>query len=390
MEPIDYSSGDPAALASDERLLWSGTHLVRRGGCLSALVVTGYSLAGIAIVAVISHLLLDEFPAMVTSLLALCVGLAIALLSGAERVQLTSREQQVRLTDRRLVSRQNAKESVQLSHAELQQFELMLKRSSSREQRISFTASAAAGEAEDDLEDLRVQHLVIPVTGGAEAAELLTTMAAAGVTARAAKRRWRREWRPATVAEISPMASANADPGPPFDLVEGEAVLWQGRPHLIWRRDLAARGWALLKSLPWILGATAIASVPMFHEGGRRGAFLVLVIVACLVLYGQLVAHLWSPAQRVRRLRRTDYVLTTHRIVTRETGRRSTKMVSTFFDDDQRVAVELLRDGRGTLTLGYGAEFELVPSAAAVHALALRAVAGFRRPVDPPVAQPAT
>jgi hypothetical protein len=171
-------------------------------------------------------------------------------------------------------------------------------------------------------------------------------------------------------------------------LIEGESILWRGRPSLDWRRDLRARCVGILRASPWMLGTVAAVALPIFHPNWRDRAFIIFAIIAGLILLAQLMAQFWNPYERVRRLRRTDYVLTTHRLVFRVTQRSSTQLVSNFFDADVRVSLDLLNDDRGTITLGYGSSLELVPAAADVHALVLRAVAGFRRDLpEPPLAQ---
>lgn len=385
-EPLDYHSTDLGAIASGETLLWSGqTDRLRGSNASAAHLLLLTAVCGVLAILVFWTLTPAQTATIATAIVS-AVGGGIILLTVLDAFRRSSfKPRQVRFTDRRLVVTGGKPTQLQqLSHAQLTTFRgVIVTKGTAGEAASADVEVGGAGALTDDVEDLgdpEVESIPLQIRDARVRRQLMSRIAVAGLAAREAKRRWRRAWRPAKIETLtvpptisSPSAAVVFAP----ELLPGERVLWSGEPALRWRADLLQRLLAIARSSGWIIGSAGIATAAYLSDRSN-GALVTFGILGGLALIGLFVGHVWTPFFERRRLRRTSYTLTSHRIIIATERWSGTQVLSTFFDDATDLSLEVLRDGRGTISIGFHRRLERIEHAAAVHTLALQAIAGWR------------
>lgn len=378
---LDYHSTDLGAISPDETLIWSGQTDRNCRGCAPAAktILLMFVVLPIVLIAIWA-LAPAQVAGVATALTLAIVGGTIALMMIDVIRRRSFTPKQVRFTDRRLiVTSGKPGDFRQVSHDQLSAF----KGVTSGEGTAELTVAGAFGPESipDDLGEAEVESIALHIDEAAVRQRLLSQMALAGIEARAAKRQWRRAWQPVKIETLM-ISTASSQPPPPIihapELLAGESVLWSGRPVLRWRADLLSRLIAIGRSSGWILVAAGIATAVFFGWKEPNGGLITLGVVASLILVAQFMGHIWTPFFQRRRLRRTSYTLTTHRVIIAVQEWGGTQVSSTFFDDATDISLTLRPDGRGSVSIGSHRHLELVEHAAAVHTLALHAVAGWR------------
>jgi hypothetical protein len=180
-------------------------------------------------------------------------------------------------------------------------------------------------------------------------------------------------------SDSSSVAASQAsvvDLPPEFTLLDGERVLWTGRPRVWdpWDGDrltgrVIALAWTMLPASVLVARFTPI--LPEYREAIPWIIVAVAAVWVTIAVWG----HTITPLQQARTRRRTRYVLTNLRAVTIErfrSGRMQCR--SCFIDLAPTASIVLGSDGWGDVGTGYGVDFKSVPDAQAVHALVVQAI----------------
>ena len=394
MPDVRYQSNDPAALGPDERLLFevdsppakkaSLGNYAKRAGLILGGTVAFVVLVQCSMVAPVSD---------ITTAVIVPIGLVVSVLSLRGATSKSPPPTAIRFTSERVL---------QDGPAGLRQF----RPGDARHVRIARAGghsgtSNVAGLTfdEDDVLDGDGPAATIDVDASSRRVrDAFREIVARGLGDRLATRRAARAWRsvprldtPACVPPIDATLARELWIAP----LDGEVVLWAGRPAFSRGASIRRRLRSLRRAAPWGIGAAAAVASPFvvsWRGGSSFGpAAVIASIVGALVLLGLFFGQIVTPIQTARRLRRTQYLLTNRRVITRVGVARAMSETSLFFDDASRVALKADPDwdGVGEVTVGFHAELESIADAAAVHALAVRAVAGARAGDALPVASPA-
>lgn len=394
MEQLPYSSGDPAALGPDERVRFECefTPQIRlRDWARRAAVVTGL---GIAFV-ILAWAGLPAGTWIGVAGVLFAVGVAAGLLVLRDIWTRRNAPTNTRLTTERLLQRGPAGDR-QLPLEALTTCVVHVDEQGLASIRVG--GVPIRGDA-DDGDDALIGGDEVTIERGATkpTVEAIREALAAGARLRAERRARRRAWRPAG-AEGKSMDVPLGDPDTLRDLLaaplDGEVALWAGRPLISRPVFIRQRLRGLRAAAIWAILAAAATTAPFFVDWGGRARFgpgaVIAAVIGALILFGIFMGQVVEPIRSWRRLRQTRYVLTDRRAITRVGDGRQMQETSEFFDDADAATLttDPDRDGVGTVAIGFSIRFESVADASALHALAVRAVAGARNGVAEAIALP--
>ncbi len=172
-----------------------------------------------------------------------------------------------------------------------------------------------------------------------------------------------------------PADTASTDLPPDLVLLEGERVLWSGRPH-VWETMDRALIWRKTKTVLWLLVPTAIllAWLGIFGTQRPKVPWFFVVLAAVWLLLGLYLLFIQTLVDALRRSR-TRYLLTNLRSITLHTSRARQRVHSSFLDMAGGATLDENADGTGDVSLdALGARFERVDDARDVYNRTMEAI----------------
>jgi hypothetical protein len=173
------------------------------------------------------------------------------------------------------------------------------------------------------------------------------------------------------VIDCSPLA---ADLG----LLEGERVLWSGRPIV----DQPIR-WPVIRRKLITLAALIVPSllaIKVIHSGPLEPSDVIIGAIVAVWFLMALHALITKPIFARLLLKHTQYVLTTRRAFAIESPAGGRRVRFVFIDAlPARFDRDMQRDGSGDVTVDHGLIFRQVADSAAVHLQLVEAVLAARR-----------